>query len=46
MRIHISSTPTKPKPAVGDRKVIRGVEHVRVFERAAAALADAGGRDE
>lgn len=33
MRIHISRTPSRPKPALGDRKMIRGVEHVRVLER-------------
>jgi hypothetical protein len=34
-RIHITtgSKPRRPKPRVGDRKLIRGVEHVRVFER-------------
>lgn len=32
MRIHISYSPSRPKPAVGDRKMIRGVEHVRVLE--------------
>lgn len=32
MRIHITRV-HRPKHAVGDRKMIRGVEHVRVLER-------------
>lgn len=32
MRIHIVA-PSRPKPKLGDRKMIRGVEHVRVLER-------------
>ncbi|ATI15687.1 hypothetical protein [Bordetella phage vB_BbrM_PHB04] len=32
MRIHISTAPARPRPQVGDRKFIRGVEHVRVLE--------------
>ena len=34
MRIHITvGGKSRPKPRVGDRKVIRGVEHVRQFQR-------------
>ncbi|MEN7531926.1 hypothetical protein [Cupriavidus sp. DL-D2] len=34
MRIHITvGGERRPKPQVGDRKMIRGVEHVRIFER-------------
>lgn len=32
MKITISSAPYKPKPAVGDRKLIRGIEHVRILD--------------
>lgn len=33
MRIHIVKSPAAPKAKVGDKKVIRGVEHVREFKR-------------
>ena len=34
MRIHIhfSTTPPRAKSKVGDRRMLRGVEHVRVFD--------------
>ena len=31
MKITITMGRSKPKPRVGDRRVIRGVEHIRVF---------------
>ncbi|WP_101684927.1 hypothetical protein [Cupriavidus pauculus] len=35
MRIHITiGSARRPKPRVGDRKLIRGVEHIRVFKYA------------
>ena len=33
MRVTFSSALSRPKPRVGDRKVIGGVEHVRVLQR-------------
>lgn len=33
VRIVITSAPSRPKPATGDRRFIRGVEHVRVQSR-------------
>lgn len=33
MRIQITRGPSRPRPAVGDRKMIGGVEHVRDWER-------------
>jgi hypothetical protein len=33
MRIHVSYGPTRKKPKVGDRRTIRGIEHIRVFRR-------------
>lgn len=33
MRITISTAPARIKPHVGDRKMIRGVEHVREFKK-------------
>lgn len=32
MRITFSTAPQRPRPAVGDRKMIRGEEHVRVLD--------------
>jgi len=32
--IHFSSRPRRPKPKVGDRRTIGGVEHIRVFKLA------------
>ena len=34
MKITITMGRSRPKPRVGDRKVIRGVEHIRVFRYA------------
>lgn len=31
-KVHFSCTPSKPKPKVGDRKMIKGVLHERQFE--------------
>lgn len=33
MRITITTAPRRPKPQVGDRKLIGGVVHVRKFKR-------------
>ncbi|MWA16526.1 hypothetical protein [Burkholderia pseudomallei] len=43
--IHISNRPRRPKPKVGDRRVIRGVEHIRVFKMATDMLGRAIGYD-
>lgn len=32
INIHFSTTPSRPKPKVGDRRMLRGVEHVRLLE--------------
>lgn len=34
MKITFLRGPKRPKPRIGDRRVIRGVEHVRVFRMA------------
>jgi hypothetical protein len=35
MRIHVTyGAPTRKEPKVGDRRIIRGLEHIRVFRRA------------
>jgi len=44
MRIHISTAPARPKPKVGDRRMLRGVEHVRVFARSQGAYVVSNGR--
>jgi len=33
MKIHISYVSARPKPRVGDRRTIQGVEQIRVFRR-------------
>lgn len=49
MRIHIhfSTTAPRPKPKVGDRRMLRGVEYVRVLARDSrtGAYIVSGGRD-
>lgn len=45
MRIRFITAPTRPKPRAGDRKMIKGVEHVRTFRRApCGALVVSGSR--
>jgi hypothetical protein len=44
VRITITTGPSRPKPKEGDRKVIRGVEHIRVFRRSQGCYVVSGGR--
>ncbi|MFM0432299.1 hypothetical protein PQQ75_25035 [Paraburkholderia aspalathi] len=44
MRITITSGPSRPKLKQGDRKIIRGIEHIRVFRMSQGCVVVSSGR--